>query len=318
MATESVTSRREANRMRTSETCDVVVANPPYSAICKKYWSALSSAAKQHIKVWSFNRWADISWDQISGTRAKRLLVICRLADIPEDASAIKGIGQRDRKHLLFVEDMPVEAIPSRVPRLNIRDPQKLHIARERDEKTITSIISRVIGGIAFGQQRRTILDAWMEDDDLVVLVPAFDRLRVPVSKLVKYLGTNKDQIKAFEIDEDGSFLYWPHADVHLGADQLQAIVDPVSAITSRDKSLQFNREYGEAVRSLRDEHGVKQTAIEGVTDRHIRRIERGQVAVTSKVLQSLAKAHGMDVSQYMAELAKRLNRKPGPSNRRA
>ena len=62
---------------------------------------------------------------------------------------------------------------------------------------------------------------------DLVVLFPAFDRLRVPLSKLTKHLGTNKDEIGAFEIDEDGSFLYWPHADVHLGPDQLHAMVDP-------------------------------------------------------------------------------------------
>jgi hypothetical protein len=207
----------------------------------------------------------------------------------------------------LFVEDMPVEAIPSRIPRLHIRDAQRLHIAREGDKKGISAIISRAIGGIAFGKRHTGIVDAWIEEDCLVVLFPAFDRLRVPLSKLAKRLGTDKDEIKAFEIDDDGSFLYWPHADVHLGPDHLRALVDPTSAITARQKSREFNREYGEAIRALRVEHGLKQTAVEGVTDRHLRRIEHGRLAVTSGVLQSLAKAHGMDVSHYMAELAKRL-----------
>jgi hypothetical protein len=237
------------------------------------------------------------------------MLVISRLADIPEGAAATRIVGHRDRKFLLFVEDMPVEAIPSRIPRLHIRDAQRLHIARERDKKGISAIISRAIGGIAFGKQHTGVVDAWIEEDCLVVLFPAFDRLRVPLSKLTKHLGTNKDEIKAFEIDDDGSFLYWPRADVHLGPDQLRALVDPTSAITARQKSRQFNREYGQAIRELREGHGLKQTAIEGVTDRHLRRIEHGQVPVTSGTLQSLAKAHGMDISQYMAELAKRLAR---------
>ena len=160
-------------------------------------------------------------------------------------------------------------------------------------------------------------MDAWIEEDCLVVLFPAFDRLRVPVSKLTKHLGANKDEVKAFEIDEDGSFLYWPHADVHLGPDQLHALVDPTSAITARQQSCQFNREYGQAIRALREEHGLKQTGIEGVTDRHLRRIEHGRLPVTSGVLQSLAKAHGMETSRYMAELAKRLAEKGAARSQR-
>ena len=308
MATESPIAQKEA-LPTTFDNLDIVVANPPFGVICIECRHALPPAVQRRVKVWPFDRWGDISWDRMKGNAESPLLVISRLADIPEDA-AIESVGHRDRKYLLFVEDMPVEAISSRIPRLHIRDAQRLHIARERDKKDISAIISRAIGGIAFGKQHTGIVDAWIEDDDLVVLFPAFDRLRVPLSKLTKHLGTNKDEIRAFEIDEDGSFLYWPHADVHLGPDQLHAIVDPTSAVTLRQKSAQFNKEYGEAIRSLREERGLKQTAIEGITDRHLRRIEQGQLPVTSGVLQSLARAHGMEISQYMAELAKRVSQK--------
>jgi hypothetical protein len=246
----------------------------------------------------------------MKGEEVSPLLVISHLGDIPEESAAIQSVGHRGRKYLLFLGDMPVEAIPSRIPRLHVRDSQRLHIARERDMKGISAIISRAIGGIAFGKQHTGIVDAWIEDDYLVVLFPAFDRLKVPLSKLTKHLGTNKDEIKAFEIDEDGSFLYWPHADVHLGPDQLHAIVDPTFVVALPQRSSQFHGEYGEAIRSLREEHGLKQTEIEGVTDRHLRRIEHGQLPATSGVLQSLADAHGMDISEYMAELARRLAQK--------
>jgi hypothetical protein len=153
-------------------------------------------------------------------------------------------------------------------------------------------------------------VDAWIEEDCLIVLFPAFDRLRVPLSKLTKYLGTDKDEIKAFEIDDDGSFLYWPHVDVHLGPNQLHALVDPTAAIAARQKSRQFNREYGEAICALREEHGLRQNAIQGVTDRHLRRIEQGLLPVKSGLLESLATAHGLEVSAYMVELARRLGRR--------
>ena len=308
MATELPAARKRT--AATHNKFDIVVANPPFSAICIECRHALPPSVQRRTKVWSFDRWIEITWDRIGGKRISPMLVISRLADIPEDADAIPIAGNRDRKYLLFVDDMPVEAIPSRIPRLHIRNAQRLHIARERDKKGISAIIARAIGGIAFGKQHKGIVDAWIEEDCLVVLFPAFDRLRVPLSKLTKHLGTDKDEIKAFEIDEDGSFLYWPHVDVHLGPDQFHALVDPTSAIAARQKSRQFNREYGEAIRALREEHGLKQNAIQGVTDRHLRRIEHCQLPATSGVLESLAKAHGLEVSQYMAELAKRLGRK--------
>jgi hypothetical protein len=307
MATESLIDRRAARWAGISRRLDVVAVNPRYAAICRHYCHTLPYAVQRRIKVWSFDRWEEISWDQIKRCQAAPLLVISRLADIPEDATVVRGIGHRDRKHLLFVEDMPVEAISSRVPRLNIRDAQRLHIARERNPQRVSAIIGRAIEGIAWGKERRTIVDAWVEDDYLVVLFSAFERIKVPLSKLSNEMGTGKGAIRAFEIDEDGSFLYWPHADVHLGPDQLHAMVDPTSAVVLGRKSRRFDREYGQAIRALREERRLNQTAIEGVTDRHLRRIEHGQLAPTSGVLECLAKAHGMDICQYMAELAKRL-----------
>jgi DNA-binding transcriptional regulator YiaG len=150
-------------------------------------------------------------------------------------------------------------------------------------------------------------VDAWIEDDHLVVLASSFARLRIPLAKLAPHLGRDRDQVRAFEIDEDGAFLYWAGADAHLGLDQLAAVVDPTFAIAMQRKSSEFNRQYGKAIRALRAESGVTQAAIAGVTARHLRRIECGQLGPTSAVLRSLAAAHRMDVTRYLAEVARRL-----------
>jgi nitrite reductase/ring-hydroxylating ferredoxin subunit len=156
-------------------------------------------------------------------------------------------------------------------------------------------------------QDRHRIVDAWVEGGTLVVASPGFDRLRVPLNDLHRVVGAATDDIKAFEIDEDGSYLYWPHADVHLGWEQLQGIVDPTTLLAAQQRSAAFNLQYGRVIRMLREEHGLKQSEIVGIADRHLRRIEHGQVAATSSVLASLAQAHGMDLARYLAELAGRL-----------
>jgi hypothetical protein len=215
-------------------------------------------------------------------------------------------MGGNERRHLVFVEDMPVEAISSRVPRLNVRDSRRLHIARERNPGAISAIIKRAISGLAASQDRSRIVDAWVEGANLVVLSPSFQRLHVPVTELVRYLGSKIELIKSFEIDEDGSYLYWPHADVHLGWEQIQGIVDPTTLVAARRKSEAFNLKYGAAIRGLREDHGLKQSDIKGIVDRHLRRIEHGQIAATSSTLKALAESHGVTLVDYLAELARR------------
>ncbi|MGO8751007.1 MAG: helix-turn-helix domain-containing protein [Thermoguttaceae bacterium] len=233
-------------------------------------------------------------------------MLVCRLADIPEDDEA-PGTGGKQGRHLIFVEDMPVEAIPSRVPRLNVRDSRRLHIARERNPGAISAIIKRVIRGIVVRRDRSRIVDAWVEGSNLVVLSASFQRLYIPAAELARYLGSRIASMNAFEIDEDGSYLYWPHADVHLGWEQLQGIVDPTTLVVAQRKSAAFNVRYGATIRGLREAHGLTQFDIKGITDRHLRRIEHGQIAATNSVLEALANAHKMSLADYLAELAKRL-----------
>jgi hypothetical protein len=57
--------------------------------------------------------------------------------------------------------------------------------------------------------------------------------------------NAKKETVEHFEIDEDGSYIYWPDLDLHLGWEQLQQIVDPVAAQKAKQKSHEFNVRYG-------------------------------------------------------------------------
>jgi hypothetical protein len=115
---------------------------------------------------------------------------------------------------------------------------------------------------------------------------------------------------RRLKIDEDGRFLYWPHADVHLGWQQFRQIADPAAAVVARQKTAEFNRRYGAAIRLLREERALKQADISGLTARHLRSVEHGDQPASKAMLEALAKAHGMAIEDYLKELAKRVSRR--------
>ena len=60
------------------------------------------------------------------------------------------------------------------------------------------------------------------------------------------------------------------------------------------------------AIARLRNEHGLKQTDIQGISERQLRRIARGgDVSVQS--LKVLADAHGMKLDRYLHAIAESL-----------
>lgn len=234
------------------------------------------------------------------------VLFVSRLSDIRSSATKSIHVGESAR-HLLFVEGLPAEAMAARLPPLNIRSSQRLHIRARTGKASIAQLISRVIRGLTVKSGAPVIADAWIESEQLFLLSPFFERLVVPFEELARFIGSDAAQVAAFEIDDDGSFLYWPHADVHLGWAQLRQLVEPTSVLPALQKSIAFNRRYGAAIRAVREEQGLKQADIAGVTQRHLRRVEHGEQAASKAILEALANAHALPLASYLDALAARL-----------
>jgi len=282
----------------------IVVTNRQYGEVCQGSIRRLPKSSRSKVSLLTFQSWNEVAIPRTPG-RAVPTIFISRLADIAVEAGK-KSREAGHPKHLVFSEGMPIEAVASRLPRLDVRDVSRVHVARERNPGSIGEVIYRLFSAIAQPKETDSIVDAWTERDELALLSPSFQRLSVPVGKVAKFIGKSKKDIKAFEIDEDGRFLFWPHADVHLGWEQMKQIVDPAAAVAAKEKSEDFNRRYGSAIRGLREEKELKQAEIDGLTERHLRRIEQGKQSVTSSALRALAKAHDMPVDKYLKELAER------------
>lgn len=238
-----------------------------------------------------------------SKRRSQPALLVSRLSDLCGETFDLRLDASATRQ-LVFLDDLPVEALSSRLLPLHIRNPRRIHIAAAKDAAATGGMIYRAIRGFCESGKQPTIVDAWVENEELILLSAAFERLSVPLKKLGRLIGDDARKCRAFEIDEDGSFLHWPHVDVHLGWTQFEHLVDPTSAILQRRKSARFNRRYGDAIRRLRELRELRQADVRGITARQLRRVESGEQAASKATLEALAKSHNMSLDDYLQVLA--------------
>jgi hypothetical protein len=84
--------------------------------------------------------------------------------------------------------------------------------------------------------------------------------------------------------------------------------VDPVWRARTDAERVGHHERFGEAVRAVREAHGLKQGAVQGLTARHLRRIEAGLFPKMA-TLRVLARAHGMELERYLTAVAEAARR---------
>jgi ribosome-binding protein aMBF1 (putative translation factor) len=200
----------------------------------------------------------------------------------------------------------------SRVIDLQIRSPQRFYVVdlpfKQSDEKNweklLHSLFSRLRAALESKEEAGRIFDAQIEGGILRVVSPDYQRLEIPISKIDQLAKADQQTVKHFEVDDDGSYIYWPDLHLHLGWEQLLQIVHPDAVQKAKQKSRQFNERYGSAIRRVREEAGLDIAAIPGLSSKQLRRIERGECRLTSNAAKELAKAHGFSRNEYLRRLA--------------
>jgi len=237
----------------------------------------------------------------------KRLLV-ASTRDIDEQFQAIFR-KHSDSRILVIHEKIGTDTLLSHLVHLNIRSPERFYVAEISESQSdavglIDSLLRRMKAAVSADESDRRIWDARIEGDVLRVISPSFKRLEIAISSISSLSGASKTSVQNFEIDSDGSFIYWPELDVHLGWEQLVQIADPEAAQKAQRKSKAFNIRYGAAIKKVRQLEGLPARAIPGLSAKQVGRIERGECRSTSQALQKLADAHGVALDKYMQRVA--------------
>lgn len=241
-------------------------------------------------------------------TRSEQIaLVVSPLTILHDEIAEFRAAGPSCRL-VAFLDELPAESIPEYLLSLQVRTGDRVHLAAQRREAEVRDLLGRCLQGLADASTGTTIIDAWWELDQFVVLSLGFQRLRVHLDTFPKQIRkTAKANREKFEIDGYGEFVYWPQPDVHMGWDQFLQAADPMAKLRAEQKSERFNTKYGTAIRRLRESCRLLQSEIDGLDERTVRRIEQGETRATSKAIEKLAQAHRMTASQYMSAVAELL-----------
>jgi len=164
--------------------------------------------------------------------------------------------------------------------------------------------------------EKELIASAAVEDGKLVVWSCEPVRFEVPVSEIPALAGMSAGALGRFEVSQSGSHIHWPDDDVDLNLDTIREHADPEVRREHQARARQEAARYAGAIRQLREERGLKQSDIAGLTDRQVRRLEQGDTVPQIDTLKRLANAHGMAIDDYLHELAKRSRRSARRSTR--
>ncbi|MCY3019855.1 MAG: helix-turn-helix domain-containing protein [Planctomycetota bacterium] len=246
-----------------------------------------------------------------------RIFLVSRVEGISKvDKGYFEQAG--DKRFIFLCSDIAsVENLPEYMSMVGVHSPERVHVMFETAQRSSVPIVKRLLATLSHGTDKDGILDARLEGNELrVVGSPSLKRLRIPICDMPSLRGHSRDDLDKFEIDEDGSFIYWPRLDVHLGWEQLLEAASPAEALKARQQGEGFNRRYGHAIRRLRKELRISQAEIGGLTARQVSRIEKGECRATLSALSKLAAAHRLSTNAYMERLAQVLTLHSAASRR--
>lgn len=272
--------------------------------VTNEVWAVIPPRTKRRVSHWVTLPRAEVL------RKVDTVYLFSFLNDLSERDIRItsRDVAGATTKYLLVNRGLPQEAIPGCITPLNVRDGNRIHLAGIKGSETLKSYLLRFVQALGLGDTHNAIIDAWWEEDVLVITSPSFERLRIPMPQLPKKLRrarlTDREE---FTIDDFGEFVYWPKMDIHMGWSQFLQAVDPQAKLRAQQKSDAFNQRYGLAIRNLREDSELRQSDIRGLNARTVGRIERGETRASANALTKLANAHCMNANEYMAALADRL-----------
>jgi hypothetical protein len=232
--------------------------------------------------------------------RYQHLFVLCSALHLPDSAKFVSAMNQEHRLQVLFVRTDVPALLPQMLDRAGLRSIRNMLVHSD------SSVPNRVLSAWLRNAQSELIAEATVAGDRLIVVSCEPKRYEVGFDQMLALKKIARQYRNTFELAEDGSFIHWPSADIHLDLDAIRVVIDPKWRKKSERIRQKHSREYGAAIAALRSDHGFKQTDIRGVSERQLRRIEESG-AVSLRTMEHLARAHRMTLDHYMDAVARKL-----------
>ncbi|MCZ2077723.1 MAG: hypothetical protein LC130_22290 [Bryobacterales bacterium] len=230
--------------------------------------------------------------------RGRNIFVLAPASELPDVAEFVSIANRRHQLRALLVRD---DVQPSSIPQMFER--AGLRMMRNTVVHSDPSVPRRVPSAWTQNAQEELIAKASVSKDRLFVLSCALQPYEVAFDSMPSLKRVPVPERGSFVVDEDGSYIHWPGPDIHLDLDAIRAAIDLQARARAEGARALHDTRYGAAIAKLRLRMGLKQSQIEGLSERQVRRIEKGE-GTTYEALRRLAAAHRMDLEGYLRELA--------------
>lgn len=227
-----------------------------------------------------------------------KIFVSVSLHDLPTVSAFVKEANDKNHLQSLLVRDVDASnLLPQFLCRANLRTLKNLIVHSD------TQVLPRILNAYSIEAEQELIADARIINHQLIVLNCAGNTYDVPFADLETIGIQTESDIRNFTIEEDGSYLYWPTADIHLDIQSIREMTDDIFKEKAKIERLQSDKTFGQAIATFRKQHNLKQSDIQGLSTRHIRRIEKGANTKTTS-LKHFAQAHNLTLNAYLNALA--------------
>lgn len=233
--------------------------------------------------------------------KCRDIFVLTSVTDLPVVTEFVHAANRRNHLRTLFIrEDDNAQLLPQLLHEANLRMSQHILVHSDRD------VPKRVLTAWSLGCPDQLIARAQVIDGELFVMDCDHTLFRVRFEEMPVLARISVNQRSDFTISSEGSYVHWPDADVHIDLDAIRYVKDKAWRQKKDRERLMYDARFGEAVAILRKKHGLNQSDIQGLSERQVRRIEKGE-RTKADTLAVLAKSHGLSLKDYLDGIAETL-----------
>jgi hypothetical protein len=235
-----------------------------------------------------------------AAARSRNAFVLTLASGLSDVAEFVREANRRHVLRALLVHaDLDERWVTPLLDKANLRTLRNLLVHRGPE------VPRRVLRAWRMGAQDDLIADAVVINDVLLVWSCALTRTELPFGRLPALAAIPPDDRAKLEVADDGSYMYWPGADVHLDLEAVRVALDPSARDRALRRKLVHDRRFGLAVAKLREAKGLRQSDVRGVSARQLRRIEAGEFIPRLDTLRKMAAAHRMKLPDYLDAVAR-------------
>ena len=152
------------------------------------------------------------------------------------------------------------------------------------------------------------IQEAVVRDNYLLVVNKANRLIRVNFNQVPALANLPFRDRRDFEIQENGSCLYWASTDTHIDFEALLYYVDLDYQAKVGKETAEHNRRYGKAIEIVRTAYQISVDGIEGLEPNEVKDIEAGCISARASILCLYSTAIGISLDDFLEKIAVNLN----------